>query len=188
MAFQEGEDFYPKDENNKIIFSDINFVQTWKAMEKLVHNRLVVTLGLAHFNIRQINLVLEKARIKPAILHTECHPYMNQQILIDYCAANDIMLVANYCFGRPSTIHSVFNKKPLFRHPKIVDISKQYDCTPAQVLIKYQLQRGNIVVATAVKKNHMRENLSSIDFYLSSQDIAEIDKLDTGIRAQTFDK
>ena len=188
MAFKEGDVFFPKDDDNKIIFSEIDFIQTWKAMEKLVHNGLVGTIGLANFNIRQINLLLEKARIKPALLHAECHPYLNQQILMDYCAANDIMLVATYCFGCPSTIHHIFNRAPLFFHPKIVDIAKKVGCTPAQVLIKYQIQRGNVVVATAVKRNQMRDNLLSVVVKLNSQAMAEIDELDNGTRVQTFNE
>ncbi|XP_065360805.1 aldo-keto reductase family 1 member C18-like [Calliphora vicina] len=187
MAFQEGDNYRPKDDNENIIFSEVDFVQTWRAMEKLVQNGLVLSLGLANFNIRQINLILDKARIKPALLHVECHPYLNQQILIDFCVANDIVVVSNHCLGSPSNIYRLCNKLPLTHNEKILEIAQKTKHTPAQVLIRYQIQRGNIVIATAVKRIHMRENISSVEFKLGSQAMADIDELDTGTRVFGFE-
>lgn len=188
MAFQEGDDYQPKDENQKIIFSEVDFLQTWRAMEKLVQNHLVLSIGLANFNIRQINLLLEKARIKPALLHAECHPYLNQQILIDFCSANDIVLVANHCFGCPAKIYRTFNKIPLIYNPKIQEIARKNKHSPAQVLIRYQLQRGNIVIAVAEKRLHMKENILSAGFKLGSQAMGEIDELDSGTRVYGWEE
>ncbi|XP_037819981.1 prostaglandin F synthase 2-like [Lucilia sericata] len=187
MAFREGDIYQPKDENDKLIYSEVDFLQTWRAMEKLVQNGLVKTLGLANFNIRQLNVLLEKAHIKPAVLHVECHPYLNQQILMDFCAANDIVVVAQHCLGSPSNIYRLHNKIPLTHNEKILEIAKKTKHTPAQVLIRYQIQRGNIVIATAVKRLFMRENILSVGFKLGSQAMADIDELDTGTRVYAFE-
>lgn len=188
MAFLSGDVYFPKDEDGKIIFSDDDFLQTWHAMEKLVKLGLVKSLGLANFNIRQIILLLDNYRIKPVVLHIECHPYLNQQILMDFCAANDIVVIANHCFGAPTNIYRLYNKIPLIHNSKILEIAAENKRTSPQVLIKYQLQRGNIVVAAALKRVHMKENILSLDFNLSPNSISEIDQLETGTRIYTFNK
>lgn len=188
MAFQEGDDFYPKDSNGKIIFSEIDYIDTWRAMEKLVQCGLVASLGISNFNISQITHLLDKTRIKPALLYVECHAYMNQQILMDFCASNEIVIVSNYCFGSPHSIYNTRTKIPLLANPKIQEIAIKTKHTPAQVLLRYQLQRGNIVLPCTDKRIHMRDNILSVNFKLGSQAMADIDELDSGTRVHTFEE
>lgn len=93
-AFQEGGDRYPRDDQGKVIFSDVEICDTWKAMEELVRKGLVKTIGVSNFNSEQLDRVLKCATIPPAMNQIEMHPYLNQRKLVEFCKARNVAVTA----------------------------------------------------------------------------------------------
>lgn len=94
FAYKEGDNDFPKDENDKIIFSDVDFLDTWKAMEETVDAGLTKSIGISNFNAAQTKRVLDVCRIKPVTNQVECHPYLTQQKLSAYLKSVDIVVTA----------------------------------------------------------------------------------------------
>lgn len=94
FAYKEGGDNFPKDENDKIAFSDVDFVDTWKALEETVDLGLTKSIGISNFNADQTKRILDSCRIKPVTNQFECHPYLTQQKLSAFLKTHDIVVTA----------------------------------------------------------------------------------------------
>ncbi|XP_004522469.2 aldose reductase [Ceratitis capitata] len=176
-GFVDSEEKYPLDANGQTLFSNIDYVDTWRALEALVDAGLCRSIGLSNFNVEQIKRVFEVARIKPANLQIECHPYLNQSELIDFCRKCNIVVTAYSPLGSP---HSPYNKPgtyKLLEHPLIVDLALSYKRAPALILLLYQIQRGNAVITMSTKREHMADNLNACSFELNETEMKRIDEL-----------
>lgn len=97
-GFKEGGDRFPivnRDQNGKIVFSDVDICETWKAMEKLVHSGLVKSIGVSNFNRRQMVRLLANATIRPAVNQIDVHPFIKQKRLVEFCKDNAILITAH---------------------------------------------------------------------------------------------
>ncbi|KAK9719808.1 Aldo/keto reductase family [Popillia japonica] len=101
QAYKEQGELFPKDEQGNIQFSDVDYIDTWKVLENLVAKGLIKSIGLSNFNKRQIERILKNATVKPANLQIECHPYLNQKRLINYCKTVGITITAYSPLGSP---------------------------------------------------------------------------------------
>jgi len=179
MGYKEsGDVLFPKDENEKILYSDVDYVETWKALEKLVDEGLVRSVGLSNFNAKQIDRVCEIARIQPVANQVESHPYLNQRRLMDHCLRKKIVITAYSPLGSPDRPWAKPEDKQLLEDQKIVDIAKKYAKTAAQIVIRYQIQRGNAVIPKTVTKSRIQENFDVFNFELAAEDVAAIDSFD----------
>ncbi|XP_049869183.1 aldo-keto reductase family 1 member B1-like [Pectinophora gossypiella] len=178
MAYKEGDDPFPADSNGKVIYSDVDYIDTWRAMEKLVEQGLVKSIGLSNFNSKQIDRVLKIAKIKPVTNQVECHPYLSQQKLFDFCKARGITLTAYSPLGSPNRPWAKPGDPLLLEEPKVKSIAAKYKKTPAQVLIRYQIDRGIIVIPKSTTKERIIENYNVWDFQLSREDIALISTME----------
>lgn len=182
IAYKDGEELYPKDSHGAVQFSQVDYIDTWKSMETLVDEGLCHSIGLSNFNITQIKRVLDVARVTPANLQIECHPYLNQHELMEFCKLHNIVVTAYSPLGSPSSPYKKPGEYPILQNPKILQIAAKCEKTPAQILIRYQLQRGNVVIPRSASKEHMKENLDVLDFCLSPIDLEVIDGMDFGGR------
>ncbi|VVC28280.1 NADP-dependent oxidoreductase domain,Aldo/keto reductase, conserved site,Aldo/keto reductase [Cinara cedri] len=181
MAFKEGglySDFIPKDDDGATIEGDGSYIETWKAMEKLVENGLTKSIGVSNFNKRQIEDILGVATVKPVNNQVECHPYLNQKKLKEFCDENDIILTAYSPLGSPDNPWKKPEDPSLLEDPKIIEIADKYSKSPAQILIKYQIQRGVMVIPKSVTKERIESNFDVWDFELEQEDLDQIDTLD----------
>ncbi|KAK4882822.1 hypothetical protein RN001_006141 [Aquatica leii] len=178
VGFKEGSELFPTDDNGKVQFSDADYVETWKAMEKLVQSGLVKSIGLSNFNKRQIERILEIATIHPAMNQVECHPYLNQKRLFEFCKSKNIALTAYSPLGSPDRPWAQPGEPNLLEDLKLKELATKYGKTTAQLLLRYQVQRGIVTIPKSVTKSRIQENLNIFDFELSSADMDYIDTFD----------
>ncbi|XP_069679240.1 aldo-keto reductase family 1 member B1-like isoform X2 [Periplaneta americana] len=181
---KEGDVFDPKDENGKLIYSDADYVDTWREMEKCVELGLVKSIGLSNFNSQQIDRVLEIATIKPVVNQVECHPYFNQSKLINFCKEREIAIMAYAPFGRPgSKVLYVRQDAPLlFEDPKLQEVASKHGKTVPQVILRYLIQHEVAPIPKTSNKDRLQQNTDVFDFELSSDEVTSIDALDVNIR------
>lgn len=139
-------------------------------MEKLQQQGLIKSIGLSNFNKRQIERVLAIAKVKPVNLQVECHPYLNQSKLIEFCKSKDIIVTAYSPLGSGDA--------KLLDDPKLKELATKYKKTPAQIILRYQIDRGNIVIPKSVTKSRLQQNFEIFDFSLTKEDVAYIDTFD----------
>ncbi|RZC35640.1 Aldo ket red domain containing protein [Asbolus verrucosus] len=186
ITSKEGDDLYPVGPDGNTLFSDVDIVDTWVAMEKVCKKGLTKSVGISNFNKRQIERILKKATIIPATNQIECHPYLNQKKLIEFCRSKGIAITAYSPLGSPDRPWAKPDDPKLVEDAKIQQIASKYNKTPAQVIIKYQVQRGNITIPKSVNKSRIKENFDIWDFQLTPEDIAYIDTFDCNGRVCNF--
>ncbi|XP_068977703.1 aldo-keto reductase family 1 member B1-like [Bombus flavifrons] len=178
MAYKEGDDLFPKNADDSPALSNADYVDTWKAMEALVSKGLAKNIGVSNFNSEQIDRLLKNCSIKPVTNQIECHPYLTQKKLSDFCKQKDILITAYSPLGSPDRPWAKPDDPKLLDDKKLGELAKKYNKTPAQVLIRYQLDRGHIVIPKSVTKSRIAQNSEVFDFKLSAEDIAYIDTFD----------
>ncbi|CAH2101485.1 unnamed protein product [Euphydryas editha] len=178
QAYKEDGELFPADESGKILFSDVDYVDTWKAMEPLVNEGLVKSLGISNFNSKQVKRLLEHATVKPVVNQVECHPYLNQVRLKQFCESHGILLTAYSPLGSPDRPWAKPGDTQLLDDPKLKAIADKIGKTVAQVLIRYQIDRGIIVIPKSVNKSRIASNFDVFDFKLSAEDLQLINSFD----------
>jgi len=159
--------------------SEIHPTTTWLAMEKLVKKGLTKSIGLSSFNSEQIADVLEKGSVKPVTNQVECHPYLGQAKLFAFCKERGITITAFSPLGSPDSRPWAKPGDPLLlEEPKIKAIANKHSKSPAQVLIRWQVQRGVVVIPKSVTAARIEENANIFDFQLSGEEMKEIESFD----------
>ncbi len=171
FAFQPGEEQDPRDQNGNVIYDrDISLSETWKAMERLVDGGRCRAIGLSDISLKELVPLYESARIKPAVVQVEAHPYLPETELLEFCQENDIVLLAFAPLGhgiRPGPLED----------PVILAIAARVGKTPAQVLLAWAVQRGTALLTTPRTAARARENF---DISLLPEDaFDEINRIQT---------
>ncbi len=171
FAFQPGDDQDPRDQNGNVLYDhDVTLLDTWKALEVLVDDRKCRAIGLSDVGLSQLKHIYESARIKPAVVQVESHPYLPETELLDYCKEKGIVLLAFAPLG-----HGM--RPGLLEDPVISAISARAGKTPAQVLLAWAVQRGTAVLTTPKSAARARE---SFDISALPQDaLDEINRIQT---------
>src|SRR5260221_10587761 len=151
FAFQPGDEQDPRDQNGKVIYDDgVTLLDTWGALESLVDEGRCKAIGLSDVNVEKTKGIFESARIKPAVVHVESHPYLPEWELLEFCNKNGIVLQAFAALG-----HSTEPK--LLDDPVIISIAKRVNKTPAQVLLAWAVQRGTPLLTTSKTPTRIKE-------------------------------
>ena len=150
---------FPKTPDGKIMLANVDYLDTWKAMEKLVDQGLVKAIGLSNFNSKQIQRVLDNCTIKPAVLQIESHPYLNQHQLISYAQSKGIAVAAYSALGSKGRPWVASGQPELLKDPVVLEIAEKYKKSAAQILVRFHLQRNVAVIAKSVNKSRIKENL-----------------------------
>lgn len=184
---RETEDLLPRDALGDLVFSDVDYLDTWKAMEKLVDLGLVKSIGVSNFNSEQVTRILDNCRIKPVTNQVECNPTLNQKKLIEFCKARDITVTAYSPLTKPHAwIKDSTMPKPAFLNSKVVEIAKKHNKTPAQVVLRFLVQLGAIPIPKSSNEERIKENINIFDFELTPEEVAVMESFHTGQRAVPF--
>lgn len=160
------------------------YLSVWREMEKAVDAGKVRAIGTSNMSARKLAALLEHARIKPATNQVECHPFLAQKRLLALCKAHGIVLTAYSPLGspdRPSRLASSDDPAPL-HNETVLAIASKRGKTPAQVLLRWQVQRGVVAIPKSVTPSRIAENAAVFDWELSAEEVAAIDGLDCGGR------
>jgi diketogulonate reductase-like aldo/keto reductase len=152
FAFQPGDEQDPRDASGNVIYDKgVTLLDTWRALEGLVDAGKCKAIGLSDVSLGQTKEIFEAARIKPAVVHVEAHPYLPQWDLLDYCKKNGIVLQAFAALGHSS-------EPNVLADPVVTAIAKRVNKTPAQVLLAWAIQRGTALLTTSKTPSRIKEN------------------------------
>ncbi len=152
FAFQPGDEQDPRDADGNVIYDKgVTLLDTWRALERLVDEGKCKAIGLSDVNLAQTQEIFDAARIKPAVVHVESHPYLPQWELFEYCKKNGIVLQAFAALGHGA-------EPSLMKDPVITAIAQRVQKTPAQVLLAWAIQRGTALLTTATTPDRIKEN------------------------------
>jgi alcohol dehydrogenase (NADP+) len=171
FAFQPGDDQDPRDENDNVLYDhDVTLLDTWKALETLVDHGRCRAIGLSDVGLKELKPLYNSARIKPAVVQVESHPYLPETELLEFCKEKGIVFLAFAPLG-----HGL--KPGLLQDPVISAIAARVRKTPAQVLLAWAVQRGTAVLTTPKSAARARE---SFDISGLPQDaLEEINRIQT---------
>ena len=142
-------------------------------MEDAVDAGKIRSIGISNFDEKQTAALLRDARIKPTVNQIECHPYYQQNSLRQYLHENGILVGAWYPLGH--------GDRKLLQDPVLRDLAEKYRKSPAQIILRWHIQTGNIVVPKSTKEHHLQDNREIFDFMMTDEDMARIAKLDKNI-------
>jgi len=154
FAFQPGDDQDPRDQNGNVLYDrDVTLLDTWKALETLVDHGKCRAIGLSDVTLDTLKPIYESARIKPAVVQVESHPYLPETELLEYCKQKGIVLLAFAPLG-----HGM--RPGMLEDPIISAIAARVGKTPAQVLLAWAVQRGTAVLTTPKSAARARESFN----------------------------
>ncbi|MCM3735928.1 aldo/keto reductase [Bacillus cytotoxicus] len=152
------------------------YVDTYRALEKLYEEGKVRAIGVSNFHIHHLEQLLANCHIKPMVNQVELHPMLAQFELRNFCQQEQIQMEAWSPLMRGGEV---------FEHPIIQEIAKKYGKTPAQVILRWDIQSGIVTIPKSVTPSRIAENFNIFDFSLTEEEVAQIDTLDCNKRSGT---
>lgn len=154
-----------------------NYVAGYRQMAKAYKAGKVRAIGLSNFNQEQIQEVLDICEVKPAVLQTEVHPYYQEKELKEFLSEQKMYIQAWYPLGH--------GDKALLEEPLFTELGKKYGKSNAQIILRWHIQVGNIVIPGSKNPVHIKDNFALFDFALTDEEMARIAALDKNTRYYT---
>lgn len=176
--------FDPLAEHPKMKPDRVPLSETWGAMEELVREGLVRDIGVCNFGTSLLRDLMSYARIPPAVSQIESHPYLAQHKLVRFCQEQQIAVTAFSPLGALSylSLQMAEESESILSHETVQNLATRYNRSPAQIVLRWGIQRGTAVVPKTTRIERLRENISLFDFELSDDEMREIDALDCNRR------
>ena len=147
-----------------------NYIAGYQLMENAYKAGKVKAIGLSNFSAEQIREILNVCEVKPAVLQTEVHPYSQEKALKAFLAKEGIVIQAWYPLGH--------GDKALIQEPLFAELGKKYGKSSAQIILRWHIQDGNIVIPGSKNPDHIRDNFNLFDFSLTDEEMARISAMD----------
>ncbi|MCF8276783.1 MAG: aldo/keto reductase [Flavobacteriales bacterium] len=159
-------------------------IETWRGMEAAVAQGLAKHIGVCNFNKHKLKALSEQATIVPEMNQVELHPMLHQTNLLDFCKKNGTHVTAYSPLGSPdrSAGMKAADEPNLFEIPTIVELAEKHNCSPAQIMIAWAMERGTAVIPKSVNAGRLKQNFESKEIQLSAEDMAKMTALDKGYR------
>lgn len=154
-----------------------NYVAGYRLMEKAYKEGKVRAIGLSNFTPEQVQEILDICEVKPAVLQTEVHPYSQEKKLKEFLDKEGIVIQAWYPLGH--------GDKALIQEPLFTEFGKKYGKSNAQIILRWHIQAGNIVIPGSKNPAHIKDNFNLFDFALTDDEMAKITALDKQKRYYT---
>lgn len=154
-----------------------NYVAGYRQMEKAYKEGKVRAIGLSNFNAEQIREILDICEVRPTILQTEVHPYFQEQEMKEFLKKEDIVIQAWYPLGH--------GDKALLEESVSTALAEKYKKSNAQIILRWHIQAGNVVIPGSKNPDHIRANFDLFDFALTDAEMAEIAALNKNVRYYT---
>ncbi|KAL7638636.1 UNVERIFIED_CONTAM: hypothetical protein RMT77_011208 [Armadillidium vulgare] len=168
-------------------------IAIWKEMEKLVDQGLTKSIGVSNFSVKQIRKLLAISRIPPAVNQVEAHVRFQQNELAEFCRKNNIVLTAYAPLGSPGRENTGlqfdldrFPAAKLLQDPVVKLVADKHKVTPAQVLIRYLIQKDYVTIPKSVNPERIKSNGDVFSFTLDETDVAALLSLDLGEKGRSF--
>jgi 2,5-diketo-D-gluconate reductase A len=150
-------------------------IETWRAMEDLLESGKCRAIGVSNYAVRHLEEVLEHTRVVPAVNQIEVHPFEQPREVINFCREHGIQVESYTPLGQGENLS----------HPTLTTTAARLGRSPAQVVLRWQVQHGYIPIPRSANRDHIAENFQVWDFSLSDEEMSELDSLDRGAIRQT---
>lgn len=183
IAFKPGVAF-PQNDNEYLSLNEVPIIETWEMMVEAKNSGLVKHIGVSNFSIPKLRDLLSKTTEPPEMNQVELHPYLQQKELMIFCKSNNIHLTGYSPLGSGDRASSMKadDEPSLLENKTINEIAEKHNASPAQVLIKWHLTRGNAVIPKSTTPERIVENLKSSELDLDKEDLDQIENLDRHFR------
>jgi len=146
--------------------------ETWRAMETLLEKGRCRAIGVSNFTLRHLEELIEESHVIPSVNQVEFHPFLYQKELLKYCQRKGIQVEA----------YSPLARGERLKHPRITSLATKYSKTPAQLMIRWGIQHGLVVIPKSTREERIRENSQVFDFDISDDDMRSLDSLNEDLR------
>jgi diketogulonate reductase-like aldo/keto reductase len=146
--------------------------ETWRAMVRLSEESKARAIGVSNYEIPHLKDILKSSDVTPAVNQVEFHPFLYQKNLLQFCERNMVQLEA----------YSPLTRGERLDHPNLLGVAKKYGKTSAQVLIRWSLQHGLVVIPKSIHEERIRQNSEVFDFQLEPEDMKHLDSLNENLR------
>jgi aldehyde reductase len=179
FGYREGGTMFPKcDDGYNMHASDVDYIETWKAMQAAVKAGKVRSIGISNFNAQQVQRIIDVGGDVPCVMcQVELHPYFPQTELVEFCRKNNILVTGYSPLANNGHMFRKEGQPNLLVEPVLLKIAKAHGKSTAQVVIRWFLQKGLIVIPKSVTATRIVENFEVFDFELSAEDVKEVDSL-----------
>jgi diketogulonate reductase-like aldo/keto reductase len=165
IAFKQG--------TNDVV--DVPLRNTWEAMEPLVEKGLVRSIGISNYSVQQMEDLLKYCKVKPVTNQCEAHPHFPNSEVAQFCKENGMVFTAYSSLGNVSA-----EQESCLTDPLVVKLAQRYGKTPAQILLRWGLQRDYMILPKSVSVQRVADNANLFDFEISDQDMADLTNLGQG--------
>ncbi|ODV71553.1 aldo/keto reductase [Cyberlindnera jadinii NRRL Y-1542] len=182
MHYPAAHDKQKFDASGELSVVDIDYIDTWKAMESLLDTGKVRAIGVSNFSRGEMERLLESCTIKPQVHQMELHPYLKQQEFLDWHKGQEIHVTAYSAFGNQNPTYHLDGEPRILSHPDVQMVAKKLGISASQVVIAWALKRGTSVIPKSVTPARIDENLQGSKVVLSEDDFNVINNLGYSIR------
>ena len=164
----------------KVVKTPIHIL--WKNMEDLVKKGFTKSIGVSNYNVQNLMNILSFCEIKPVVNQIEINPYLTQKKLVEYCQVNDVAVEAFNSLCKGKYVEQNNLQHNLLGEELIQKLSEKYKKTPGQIVLNWALSKEILIIPSTSSKNRIRENIDSLSFRITQDDIENLNNLDRNLR------